>query len=244
MNRTVSIDYVVLAIVTLLAAVEPAMGATEKILHQFVNIRQGAYPQSGLVADAQGNLYGTSVYGGVFGFGTVFQLAPGANGMWKQTVIYSFTGLNDGAYPNGNVVLDSAGNVYGATTNGGYLGCITGCGVVFELSSGSNGKWTQKVLHRFGQTGDGAFPNGSLVFDSGGSLYGTTSGGGLDNTACREDCGTVFRLTPSGSVWKETLLYEFTAGSDGSTPEVSVVFDSHGNLYGTTVQCSSVAHRV
>jgi len=212
------------------------VAGTESVLHQFVNLRQGASPQSALVADLQGNLYGTTVNGGTYGFGVVFKLTANSSGKWDQSVLYSFTGFSDGAYPSGSVVLDSSGNLFGATQNGGNLSnCSTGCGVVFELSRGLGGAWTEKVLHTFlGTSTDGYFPKGELVLDSAGRLYGTTSQGGLKNSSgCSLDCGIVYRLRSSGSGWTEAILHKFN-GTDGGNPAVGMVFDANGNLYGTT----------
>jgi len=188
----------------------------------------GANPEAGVVLDQKGNLYGTTLYGGANdtgcagnGCGVVFKVTPKG----KETVLYSFcvqSGCTDGAYPYARVVLDRKGNLYGTTAGGGAYGE----GVVFKLTP----KGKETVLYSFcAQTGctDGGSPGG-LVFDSKGNLYGTAAGGAYGD-------GVVFKLTPKG---KETVLYSFCAQSncaDGSGP-VGLVFDSKGNLYGTTVE--------
>ena len=223
----------------------------ESVPYTFSGNSDGASPASALISDSHGNLYGTAVYGGntsgsncpgqdpPTGCGVVFELTPpsGGTGPWTETVLYTFQGGSDGAYPQSSLIFDSRGNLFGTTSNGGKLSgsCsgLGGCGVVFELSPPSGGKapWTETVLYTFQGGNDGAFPYASLIFDSNGNLYGTTSGGGtgLD--------GTVFELSPpsgSPSTWTETALYSFTGSSDGGSPLAGVIFDSSGNLYGTT----------
>lgn len=217
-----------------------AWAAHEKVLHNFVAFPHGAYPQANLIADAAGNLYGTTSSGGRYGYGTVFELTPGKNNKWYQTVLYSFTGGSDGANPVAGLVLGSAGNLYGTTAAGGTSGqqCYysyneNSCGVVFELSPSKHGTWTESVLHSFaGYPNDGQQPIGSLVFDTAGNLYGTTVAGGYNSSY---DGGTVFELMPGANgTWSEKILHNFTGGADGAMPSASLIFDSAGNLYGTT----------
>jgi uncharacterized repeat protein (TIGR03803 family) len=229
-----------IALLVILVAATSAWASHEKILHEFVNLPQGAYPEGKLIADAAGNLYGTTSEGGKFGYGAVFELARGKDGTWSESVLYSFTGGADGSIPIGGLVLDNAGNLYGTAAYGGTSGrqCnepfYTGCGVVFELSPGTGGKWTENVLHSFaGYPNDGQSPLANLIFDAAGNLYGTTEGGGAYNRY--SDGGTVFELTPeSNGTWTENILYNFTGGADGATPSAALVFDSAGNLYSTT----------
>ena len=148
-----------------------------------------------------------------------------------ETILHTFTGGSDGGYPNGTLIPNSAGNLYGTTSGGGSAAFCSGCGTVFELVRGSNGTWTQNVLYNFGSLSnfaDGLGPIGPLTFDGKGNLYGTTEAGGNAHN------GTVFELSPqSNGTWTETVLYNFTGGSTGGSPLNGVVFDSHGNLYGS-----------
>jgi len=219
------------ALVVILVATTSAEAAHEKILHDFVDLPQGAYPQANLIADDAGNLYGTTRGGGKFGYGTVFELALGKNGKWDENVLYSFRGSpNDGAFPFGGLTIDDAGNLYGSTTGGtNFHACDYGCGTIFKLSPSSSG-WTETILYAFSGAPDGSVPNGTLVFDSAGNLYGTTEFGG-DSFS-----GIVFELSPSaGGVWTEKVLYDFTGNDDGAYPYAGLLFDSTGNLYGTTL---------
>lgn len=199
---------------------------TEQVLYNFKGGSDGAEPDASLVFDGAGNLYGTTYYGGANGSGTVFELTPSKAG-WTETVLHSFTG-SDGALPSAGLILDGGGNLYGTTQAGG----AAGFGVVFELSPSRAG-WTETVLYSFTGGNDGRGPVGGVVFDSGGNLYGTTSGGGYPIGG-----GTVFELTPSGGGWTENILYAFNASNgapNGSGLHAGVVFDRAGNLYGTTV---------
>jgi len=175
-----------------------------------------------LLLGADGSLYGTTNTGGTSDAGTVFKLTPTGSG-WTESVIYNFTGGSDGRYPTQGVVADAAGNLYGTTYIGG-----AGSGVVFKLTP-HGGSWTQSVIHAF--TGpDGASPAfGRLLRDCEGNLYGTTSGGGLNGY------GTVFKLTPHGSGWIESVLWSFTDGTDGAGPGGTLAMDGRGNLYGATL---------
>lgn len=238
---------------------------TETVLHVFRGsvYGDGAAPEGGLIMDAAGNLYGTTGYdgtgqctllGSVVGCGTVYELSPPSQpgGTWTETVLYNFQGGNDGYVPQGDLVFDKAGNLYGATLFGGGRGknCnfLYGgnCGIIFELSppKTKGGAWTEKVLHSFAgveqwsSVGDGGDPNGGLVLDGVGNLYGTTEVGDFNCPHSSEQgCGTVFRLAPpggDGGAWAETILHTFKGFPDGTDPRAGVVLDKEGNLYGTT----------
>ncbi len=218
---------------------------TEKVLHSFnLNGVDGAVPAIGMIFDAAGNLYGTTLYGGVHlqdcggaGCGTVFELSPRQDGSWTEKVLHSFD-LNgtDGALLYGGVIFDATGNLYGMTYEGGihFQQCTYGCGTVFELSPRQGGGWTEKVLHSF-DFADGALPATGLVFDGASNLYGTTSFGGIHPCPLGENCGVVFELSPAGGgSWTEKVLHSFGNGTDGIYPLVDLIFDDEGNLLGTT----------
>jgi hypothetical protein len=207
----------------------------ETVLHSFAGGSDGWQPTLGtLVADAAGNLYGTTMVGGSggcyggFGCGVVFKLTPSEGG-WTESVLFSFTGDSAGAYPQGGLVLDRAGNIYGTATSGGVGNCnayVGGCGVVFKLSPSPDG-WTETVLHSFTGAGDGGVPVGNLVFSPPGVLYGTTEQGGTGN-------GTVFELIPSQGAWRLATIYVFP-GPGIAGPTAGLAVDAHGDLYGTTL---------
>jgi len=197
----------------------------ETALYSFTGYpTDGEFPVAGLVPDKQGNLYGTTKYGGTYDVGTVFRVDR--NG--QETVLYSFTGGADGANPFAGLVLDKAGNLYGTTPYGGDLSCSLegqyGCGVVFRI----DGTGQETVLYTFTGGADGGFPTAGLIWDQRGNLYGTTEFGGL--VSC--SCGVVFKLDLAG---QETVLYSFTGGADGAFPFAGLVLDKAGNLYGTTL---------
>jgi uncharacterized repeat protein (TIGR03803 family) len=212
---------------------------TEKGLYQFTGGEDGAAPYASLLFDAAGNLYGTTAVGGNLsacsghGCGVVFQLAPGTNGTWVETVLYKFMGGKDGYQPYASLISDSAGNLYGTTEFGGNLTACSGygCGVVFQLTPGANGSWSEKVLHAFAGE-DGAGPYAGLTFGTSGNLYGTTASGG--NTSCGGNgCGTVFELTPGANgKWTNKVQYRFN-GTNGQNPVAGLTLDKSGNLYGT-----------
>ncbi|MBZ5723262.1 MAG: hypothetical protein LAO03_23235 [Acidobacteriia bacterium] len=264
----------------------------ERVLYSFQNSPDGLEPSGGLALDSAGNLYGATINGGSSGFGTVFMLTPGAHGSWAESRIYSFSGSdghlplggvtldsagnvygttavggvnsqsgtvfeispaqgtwtltrqftfknNDpgGAYPASRLLLDQAGNLYGTTEEGGFLNnplCSFGCGVAFQLTP-TVGTWTETVLYTFGTfTGDAVAPDGGLLMDSAGNLFGKTSVGGILASPCLGLCGTVYELTPSNGTWSETIVYGFTGSTDGGMPSGDLIFDSAGNLYGVT----------
>jgi uncharacterized repeat protein (TIGR03803 family) len=172
----------------------------------------GFYPDGALIRDAAGDLYGTTQLGGNYSFGTVFKLDSAG----KETVLYRFRGGSSGDQPVGGVIMDKAGNLYGATEGGGYFFD----GTVFKLNPVGN----KTVLYNFASGTDGSLPVAGVIADTAGNLYGTTQYGGTSNL------GTVFKLDKTG---KETVLYSFTGGADGAAPVAGLVRDAAGNLYGT-----------
>lgn len=195
-------------------------GWKETVLFSF-NGANGYGPYSGVIFDAEGNLYGTTANGGTEGNGTVYKLKRSGKGIWQASVLHNF-GVNDtGQIPEGNIVFDMAGNLYGTTFYGG----TNGKGIVWELLPNEKGGWSVKTLHTFGSGADGGNPYAGVILDAAGNAYGTTWVGGANNS------GIVFKLSPKSlAPWKEQILYNFSgAGSVGS-----LIFDAKGNLYGTT----------
>ena len=189
-------------------------GGQETVLYSFTGGADGGYPNAGVIRDSAGNLYGTTTAGGASNWGVVYKLDPAGN----YTVLYSFTGGENGGGPYAGVIRDPAGNLYGTTSDGG----AASVGVVYKLNAASQ----ETVLHTFTGGADGSFPNAGVIRDSSGNLYGTTSSGGTANA------GVVYTLDAAG---RETVLYSFTGGADGSFPYAGVIRDSAGNLYGTTL---------
>jgi uncharacterized repeat protein (TIGR03803 family) len=205
----------------------------ETVLHSFKGGVDGRGPLAGLMQDAEGNLYGTTLYGGsgpcsvegVSGCGTVFKVD--ASG--KETVLYSFVGGTDGANPYGGVVQDVRGSLYGTT----FFGDASNYGTVFKLSQQGHGQWKETVLHRFIGGADGEYPYAGVIQDGKGHIYGTTFDGG-------RGYGTVFKL---GTAGKKTVIYSFPGpGPHGSRPFAGVVDDGKGNLYGTTNRRGGEGH--
>jgi uncharacterized repeat protein (TIGR03803 family) len=201
-------------------------GWTETILHAF-NGKDGSLPVlAPLVSDAHGNLYGVTqgyCYRGTCGNGTVFELSPQQNASWSFKVLHSF---GYSGQPDAGVIFDKAGNLYGTTTYGGPLNCFgSGCGTVFKLTHVAN-KWKFATIHTFNYS-NGAYPQGNLIMDSAGNLYGATLGG--DNTY---NGGVAFKLSPTKTGWSETVLHAFGAPGDGSEPS-SLVLGASGQLFGS-----------
>jgi uncharacterized repeat protein (TIGR03803 family) len=172
------------------------------------------------VFDANGNLYGLATQAG---YGSVFMLKPpGGKGAWAASTLYTFQGGTDGGYLSPGLVFDANGNLYGATS--GYR---TLPGNVFELTAGKKDKWTETPLFTFTDTGDGSTPAAAPVFDASGNLYGAAEAGGQNGA------GTIYELSPQNGGWTETTLYSFAGGSDGATPQGSLLY-SNGSLYGVT----------
>jgi uncharacterized repeat protein (TIGR03803 family) len=200
-------------------------------LHSFTgdDASLGSQPYAKPILDAKGNLYGTTVSGGAYGYGVVFELTPNPDGSWTESVLHSFKGGKDGANPYAGLVFDSAGNLYGTAGGGGSTGCGgSGCGTVFQLTP-SGSQWKETVLHRFSGGKDGATPSANVIFDAAGNLYSTTVNGGTYGL------GVVFELIPNPKGgWKEKVLHQFKGGKDGANPYATLVLDAAGNPYGTT----------
>jgi uncharacterized repeat protein (TIGR03803 family) len=202
---------------------------TETVLHSF-NGSNGADPQTGVILAANGDLYGTTQFGGSANFGVVFQLSPATGGAWTETLLHTFTGpSDDGAYPSA-LLLDSTGVLYGTTTNGGSYDD----GTAFQLTppSAPGSQWTESILYSFSCCGDGHFPIGGLVFGDHGEFFGTTEYGGNGGTG-----GAVFLISPpvrSFLSWTEGLVWTLeSSGIQGELPTSGVAITANGVLYGT-----------
>ena len=202
--------------------------AQESSIYSFYSPYGDALPIGSLVADSNGNLYGTTFYGGLYGNGMVYELTPSA-GQWHLTEIHSFNpnGI-DGFGPTSGVIFDSAGNIYGTTEFGGSGSCTNGfgCGTVFELSL-ADGVWKETILHDFVGS-DGWQIHPGLAMDAAGNLYGMATNGGIYNA------GTAFELSPDGSGnWTFSVIHQFTGLAGGGVPYDALTLDAAGNLYGT-----------
>jgi uncharacterized repeat protein (TIGR03803 family) len=195
----------------------------ERVVYTFQGNAQGANPSAGVLAGNRGALFGTTFNGGTAFKGTVFKLSP-RGGIYSITILHSFTGGSDGQWPLGDLIADSSGSLYG-TTAGDEQNSF---GTVFKLTPNGNG-YSYVVLHVFGGPGDGATPAAGVIADSTGALYGTTASGGS-----KANAGTVFKLTPNGNAYSESVLYSFQGGTDGSGPLAPLIADSTGALFGTT----------
>src|ERR1039458_8699972 len=185
----------------------------ETVLYNFPGAADGSYPSAGVIRDSTGDLYGTTEYGGAANAGVVYKLDT--TGL--EVVLYTFTGLDDGANPYAGVVRDSAGNLYGTTVSGG----TANAGVVYKLDTTGH----ETVLYSFTGGADGGHPYAGVVRDSAGNLYGTANEGGTANA------GVVYEVDTTGH---QNVLYSFTVVADGGFPYAGVIRDSAGNLYGTT----------
>ncbi len=204
---------------TVFELVNSTSGYTLDTLVNF-DVTNGYIPEAGLAADANGDLFGTTDSGGVYSYGTVFELVKSASG-YTFAPLYTFTGGNDGGAPAGSLFADANGDLFGTTQ--------VGNGTVFELANSASG-YTFNTLYTFTGGTDGAHPTGSLIADAKGDLFGTTyAGGGLNG-------GTVFELVKSASGYTLDTLYTFTFGNDGGNPKGSLVADANGDLFGSTTQ--------
>jgi uncharacterized repeat protein (TIGR03803 family) len=216
-------------------------------LHIFRGGTDGASPTGGLIADAGGALYGVTQAGGdSSNDGTVFKLVPSGK-RYVEKVLHRFLGCSspskacDGGNPFAALYMDASGALYGTTTYGGSYHCPLNnlCGTVFRLIPNGT-RYQETVLYNFKGGSDGANSQGSLIADSHGALYGATGlGGGANSPSCNfgsvvRGCGTVFKLTPAGKRYSESVLYAFRGGSDAGAPQAGVIADASGALYGTT----------
>jgi uncharacterized repeat protein (TIGR03803 family) len=202
---------------------------TESLLYSFKGGTDGSNPASGLIFDTKGALYGTTPIGGANNFGIAFKLtAPTKGTTWAETLLYTFKGLTDGGKPYAALVL-KANNLYGTVLDGG----TSSQGAIFELTAPAKmgGAWAESVIYSFTGGADGGKPYAALILDKAGNLYSTTGLGGAG------EFGTVFKLTApktGSTTWTESVLYSFGGGPDGSYARTGLVFDTKGNLYGTT----------
>jgi uncharacterized repeat protein (TIGR03803 family) len=213
------------ALVALSLGVSSAKSSTTEVLYSFAGEDDGEYTDTDVAIDAAGNLYGTSVLGGEFGGGTVWQLSL-AGDSWVHTVLYSFTGGADGGEPYKGVTLDAAGNLYGTAVTGGSGSCEGGCGVAYKLTK-SGATWTQTVIHAFSGGADGSGPGSRVALDNRGNVYGMTPTGGTNGL------GVVYQLRPkSNGSWVLRVIYTFTGGSDGSSGSAGKLVFRGGHIYG------------
>lgn len=200
-------------------------GATTEVIYSFAGEDDGEYTDTDIAIDAGGNLYGTSVLGGEFGGGTVWQLSP-VGGGWVHTVLYNFTGGADGGEPYKGVTLDGAGNLYGTAVTGGSGSCEGGCGVTYQLTK-SGDIWTQRVIHAFTGGADGSGPGARVAVDKRGNLYGMTPTGGANGL------GVIYLLRPkSGGGWSFRVIHTFTGGADGSSGSAGKMVFRGGRVFG------------
>jgi uncharacterized repeat protein (TIGR03803 family) len=244
------------AFVAVVGAISPiaAQAQNVDVVHNFTGGSDGGNPVDGFAMSPTGILYGTASSGGASGLGVVFKLTGSKN---KETVLHNFAGGSDGATPNGGVILDATGALYGTTTAGG----ASGGGTVFKIEGSK-----ETVLYSFAGGTDGADPQAELTMDAAGNLYGTTAQGGAAGTGTvfgtgtdgatpvsglyRDSAGglygttslggtygygTIFKLTP-GATWTETVLHHFQNADDGAYPYAGFVADSAGNLYSAATQ--------
>jgi uncharacterized repeat protein (TIGR03803 family) len=244
MTRNRPSHLVLFGLLGLLASVAPSSAASrmspgasqETLLYAFQGGSAGRYPRGGLVADHSGALYGVTGFGNGVGCGyacgTVFKLTPMESGYaWR--LLYRFEGGADGSTPTAALIRDERGALYGTTSEGGTGPCQHGCGTVFKLTPTREG-YAERILYRFRGGSDGLSPFSKLVAGRDGALYGTTDYGG--SASCSNGCGTVFKLTPSGSGYVERVIYRFQGGStDGMLPVGDLIADEDGNLYGATI---------
>jgi uncharacterized repeat protein (TIGR03803 family) len=216
-------------------------GWTESILYSFTGSNgDGANPNTDLVFDNRGNLYGATSSGGGFsrgcflgGCGTIFTLTPNQDGTWTESTIYAFAGVpKDGGYPASAVVLDANGNIYGTTSYGGTETCaggpVRGCGSIYKLTPNSGGGWTEALLYNFHRfQGTARYPSGGFLLTSDGRILGTSVEGG-------DKFGAVFQVEQTKKGWKQTVLYRFYGTPDGEYPVGRLAMGPHGVLYGAT----------
>ena len=197
-----------------------------KVLHAFTGGPDGIGGSAGRLVLAGNHLYGTATAGGDNGEGTAFELTQNQRGHWKFEPTFEFVGQPDAGFPYSGLALDNSGNLYGTT----YYGGADGMGSVYRLKRKS-GVWSEKLLYSFTGGTDGGAPLGNVVIDSGGDLFGTTSGGGNAGD------GVIFELThPPRGKWRETVAHSFAGPPDGAFAYNGMVGDDAGNYFGATTQ--------
>src|SRR5215813_5578356 len=201
-----------------------AGGYTFQVIHTFTGGNDGATGSAGRMLLQNGRLFGAATAGGIYGSGVAFELTPTAVGEWDFRTLYSFHGQPDGSFPYGALLRAGSGKIYGTT----YYGGKNGIGSVYELSPRHVGEWDGRVIYSFQSGNDGNSPISNLVQDAAGNLYGTTSEGGLGS-------GVIFKLSPSGNQWTESVVHEFAGPPDGGFSYNGMVVDRFGNFYGATV---------
>ncbi len=232
-----------LVFVCLLFGGQAAVAQTFSTLYNFTGGADGGFPYAGVTLDPRGNLYGIATlggntscyYGGESGCGTVFKLSH-VGGSWTFGLLYSFAGGDDGWQPYAAVTIGPDGTLYGTTYLGGGTGCQQeGCGTVFQLRPGANFcrsvlcPWTETQIYQFTNGLDGGNPLAGVTFDANGNMYGTTI-----RAENNQDFGSVYELSPSSHGWILTALYDFSDFDQAGSPQGGVLFDQHGNLWGTT----------
>jgi uncharacterized repeat protein (TIGR03803 family) len=225
MNPLNQLNKITLLFVLVLAlSLTMATAASTDVIFSFEE-DEGEYADTDLETDSAGNIYGTTVLGGDFGGGTVFQLSPTPNG-WVHTVLYSFTGGADGGEPYKGVTLDHEGNLYGTAVTGGSGNCEGGCGVVYKLSN-TGGTWTQTVIHAFTGGDDGSGPGARVTVGGAGNIYGMTPTGGAYGL------GTIYKIHQASlGVWTFSVIHAFMGGADGSSGSAGRMILRGGRLYG------------
>jgi uncharacterized repeat protein (TIGR03803 family) len=208
----------------------PSPSSSYQVLHVFSNAGDGQVPMAGVQANAAGQLFGSTEFGGAHGFGSIFMLQPPLSGTttWTEKVIFSFADGNDGGFPGSGLSINNNGQLLSSTLMGG----TANHGNIFRLSPPvpPSTTWTENVLLNFTGAPDGDGPLGDLLVQADGTVLGTTSAGGVSNA------GAVFRFVPSptGTATQDKVLFSFDGSLEGSRPQVGVVTDGNGNFFGTT----------
>ena len=209
----------------------------------------GSYPDAGVVIDSAGNLYGTTQFGGDFfcDCGTVYQLQPAAQSPWTEHILYTFIGISQGgsdvSFPASGVTLDHDGNIFGSTSGGGDVNCNLGCGGVYELTPNGDGTYQEVVLSIFHGRRDGESPEGGVIVDPKGNIFGSTEFGG-GGTGCNNGdsgCGTIFALRKTPPGYQKQILFRFN-GSNGYAPSADLIFGAQHSLLGTVQAGGATNH--